>query len=133
MTPRTLWELVDARAAETPSGLFAIDEAGHSLSFAQYRDEAEVVAAGLGGLGVGAGSAVSWILPTRISALVLMAALARLGAVQNPIVPIYRRREITHCVRQTGAQWLLVPRSFRGVDYEAMARDIASTSLRTGR
>jgi cyclohexanecarboxylate-CoA ligase len=44
--------------------------------------------------GVGAGTMVSWQLPTTLEAVVVMAALTRLGAVQNPIIPILREREV---------------------------------------
>jgi acyl-CoA synthetase (AMP-forming)/AMP-acid ligase II len=120
-----LWPLVEARAAATPDSLFALDERGRALSFAQYRDAALRCAAGLAGLGIAREKPVSWQLPTRIDALVLCAALARLGAVQNPILPILREREVGFITRQIGARHLLVPRVFRGFDFEAMARAVA--------
>ncbi len=83
-----LWELVERRAEATPDGLFGVDEGGRRLDFAGYRRAALRAAAGLRERGVGADSVVSWMLPTRFSSLVLMGALARLGAVQNPILPI---------------------------------------------
>ena len=58
---------------------------------------------------------VSWQLPTRLEALVLVVALARLGAVQNPILPFLREREVGFIVRQLGARLLIVPAVFRGV------------------
>jgi acyl-CoA synthetase (AMP-forming)/AMP-acid ligase II len=61
------------------------------------------------------------MLPTGLDGLVLAAALARLGAVQNPILPIYRERETRFALRQTGARLLCVPPPFRGFDYPAMA------------
>ena len=122
----SLWDLACARAEATPEGLFAIDEQGWRLRFGELRDQAERVAAGLHAAGVQEGDAVSWLLPTRITAFVLMIALARLGAVQNPLVPIYRRREVEFCVRQTGARWLLVPGRFRDFDYLEMAQSVAS-------
>ncbi len=121
----TLWGLVEARAEATPEGLFGYDESNREMSFAQYRDAAERLAASLHERGVREGSAVSWILPTGLNALVLLAALSRLGAVQNPIIPIYRGREVSHCLRQTGAQLLIVIDRFRGFDYEAMAKELA--------
>ena len=121
-----LWPLVEARAAATPNALFALDERGRTLSFAQYRDAALRCAAGLAALGVARDVPVSWQLPTRIDALVLAAALARLGAVQNPVLPILREREVGFITQQIGARHLLVPRVFRGFDYEAMARALAS-------
>jgi acyl-CoA synthetase (AMP-forming)/AMP-acid ligase II len=122
-----LWPLVEARAAATPDALFAVDERDRALSFAAYRDAALRAAAGLRALGVGAGTVVSWQLPTRLEALVLAVALARLGAVQNPVLPFLREREVGFIVRQCGAKLLLVPRTFRGFDHAALARALAES------
>jgi acyl-CoA synthetase (AMP-forming)/AMP-acid ligase II len=54
---------------------------------------------------------------------VLIGALARLGSVQNPILPIYRQREVGFVARETGCQFLVVPGTFRNVDYEKVARE----------
>jgi acyl-CoA synthetase (AMP-forming)/AMP-acid ligase II len=56
---------------------------------------------------------------------VLVAALARLGAVQNPVLPFLRAREVGFIARQSGARHLVVPSVFRGFDYGAMARELA--------
>ena len=53
--------------------------------------------------------------------MVLVGALARLGAVQNPMLPIYREREVGFITKQTGAKLLIVPSVWRGFDFEAMA------------
>ena len=63
---------------------------------------------------------------TWLESLVLVAALARLGAVQNPILPIYRHREVGFVTKQTGAKLLIVPSTWKGFDYEDMAREIAA-------
>ena len=57
---------------------------------------------------------VSWQLPTRIDTIVLSMALARLGVVQNPIIHLYREREVGFALRQTGALLFFDPRA-RGV------------------
>ena len=124
-TDKTLWRLVERRAGETPDAQMVVDERGHSLTFAEYRDAAERVAAGLYARGVRADTVVSWQLPTWIEAMVLVAALARLGAVQNPLVPIYRAREVRFIVRQISAKFLIVPSVWRGFDYRSMAQSIA--------
>jgi acyl-CoA synthetase (AMP-forming)/AMP-acid ligase II len=123
---RGLWELVEARAAATPSAPCVVDESDRALDFAGYRDAALRAAAGLAAQGVGRETRVSWVLPTGIEAMVLCAALARLGAVQNPILPIYRSREVGFITRQTGARLLCVPGVLRGFDYAAMARALAA-------
>ncbi|MBW2723548.1 MAG: AMP-binding protein [Deltaproteobacteria bacterium] len=121
----TLWELIEARAAATPDALLAVDEADRAMSFAQYKAAAERCAAGLMNRGITEESAVSWILPTRIEAIVLAGALSRLGAVQNPILPIYRHREVGFAVRESQAKLLVVPGTFRGFDFPEMAQEIA--------
>jgi acyl-CoA synthetase (AMP-forming)/AMP-acid ligase II len=100
------------------------DEHGRSVTYAEFLAWAERVAAGLHGLGVGAGAVVSWQLPTRMESVVLAMALSRLGAVQNPIIHLYREREVASLLRTTRAQWFVVPGVWRQFDYEAMARAI---------
>ena len=66
------------------------------------------------------------MLPTWLESLVLVAALSRLGALQNPVLPSYRRRELDFIVAQSGAELLVVPRVWRGFDYEELAGEIAA-------
>ena len=73
--PPTFWGLVEATAARTPDSVMLEDDDDRSMTFGEYRDAAEVAAAGLLQLGVTSGSVVSWQLPTTIEAAVLMAAL----------------------------------------------------------
>jgi cyclohexanecarboxylate-CoA ligase len=122
---QTFWELVEGRAAETPDAQMVVDEAGSSLTFAQYKDRGLRIAAGLAARGVGEGSVVSWQLPTWLDSMALVGALARLGALQNPIIPIYREREVGFILRQARTGLVIVPGTWRGFDYEAMVRPLA--------
>jgi acyl-CoA synthetase (AMP-forming)/AMP-acid ligase II len=122
---RNLWELLEKRVDATPDGVMAVDENGRALTFAEYKAEAERAAAGLARLGIGAGDVVSWQLPTWLESIVLVGALSRLGAVQNPMLPIYRQREVGFITKQAGTRLLVVPGTWRNFDYEEMAREIA--------
>ena len=122
----SLWELVEARAAATPDALAAIDEDGRTLTWAEAKTEAERAAAGFARLGIGAGDVVSWQLPTWLESKLLVLALARLGAIQNPMLPIYREREVGFIVRQARSKLLVVPSTWAGFDFEAMAKGIAA-------
>jgi acyl-CoA synthetase (AMP-forming)/AMP-acid ligase II len=129
-----IWELIVRRAEETPEREMAVDESGRRLSFGDYRRRCERVAAALAARGVAEGAVVSWILPTWLEAMVLFGALRRLGAVQNPILPIYREREVGFIVRQATPALLVVPGTWRGFDYRAMVEplvDGTSTMLLT--
>jgi acyl-CoA synthetase (AMP-forming)/AMP-acid ligase II len=103
------------------------DEHDRTMTFAEYRDAAEATAAGLLGLGVTSGSVVSWQLPTTIEAAVLMAALARLDAIQNPIIPIMREREVTYITGEANSDLVVAPTVFRGFDHHAMLESISAT------
>ena len=50
---------------------------------------------------------VSWQLPTTLETMVVMVALARLGAVQNPLIPILREREVGFITRQVGTEVMI--------------------------
>lgn len=108
----------------TPDRRLTVDEDGRRLTFAEYRDACEGVAAWLATRGVGEGSHVSWLLPSWIEALVLIGALARLGAVQNPMLPIYREREMRFITRQFSPTVVVVPSAWRGYEYASIARTL---------
>jgi len=54
----------------------------------------------------------------------MLAACARLGVTQNPIIPVLRRREVEFIVRQARTSLLVVPKSWRGFDHSEMARSL---------
>lgn len=119
------WELIELRAELSGDQPMLFDERDASLTFAEFRDRAERVAAELHAQGIGPGTRVAWQLPTRISTALVMAALARLGAVQAPIIPIYREREVSSALASAAAEVILVPGTWRGTDYVAMAEGLA--------
>jgi acyl-CoA synthetase (AMP-forming)/AMP-acid ligase II len=130
---RGLWELIEARAQDAPDTVVAVDEEGRTLTGAGFRDAAERAAAGLQSLGVGPDTPVSWMLPTWLESAVLVAALARLGAVQNPMLPILGPREMRFITQQTGARLFVVPTEGRGRAFAdealAIAKDLPSLEI----
>ncbi|MFF1680176.1 class I adenylate-forming enzyme family protein [Streptomyces sp. NPDC058256] len=125
---RTLWELVARRADLTPHRPVLLQD-DRALSFGELRDRAERVAAGLYDMGVRPGTVVAWQLPTRIETAVLSFALARLGAVQSPVIPFYRDREVGFALRESKAEFFAVPGEWRGFDHTAMARRLGAKGV----
>jgi cyclohexanecarboxylate-CoA ligase len=121
---RSIWELVARRAAATPDRVMLYD-GDRVTTFAQYLEMSERAAAGLLGLGVGPDVHVSWQLPTWTESAVLVGALCRLGAIQNPMLPIYRAREISFIAAQTDCKLLVTPSVWNNFDYGALAEEIA--------
>lgn len=127
-TSRTLWQLLARRAALTPDRpVFLQDD--RTLTFGGLRAGAERVAAGLYGMGVRPGTVVAWQLPTRIETALLSFALARLGAVQSPVIPFYRDREVGFALRESRAEFFAVPGTWRGYDHTAMARRLGAKGI----
>ncbi|MBM7172078.1 AMP-binding protein [Streptomyces sp. G44] len=131
---RTLWELVERRAARTPDAPVLIqaaaDPAGdRTLTFGALRERAERVAAGLYGMGVRPGTVVAWQLPTRVETALLSFALARLGAVQSPVIPFHREREVGFALRASEAEFFAVPGVWRGFDHARMARRLGAKGV----
>jgi acyl-coenzyme A synthetase/AMP-(fatty) acid ligase len=124
-----LWALIEARATASPESLFLVDELGREVTFGEYRAQVEAVAAGLHDMGVGAGTMVSWQLPTWVESVVLVGALSRLGTVQNPMLPIYRSREVGFISQQLSPSLLVCPGMWRGFDYAEQARAWANTEV----
>jgi acyl-CoA synthetase (AMP-forming)/AMP-acid ligase II len=123
--PTTFWELVVRAADDRPDAPVVSDDHGRALTRAQLRDTAETAAAALLGLGVDPGTIVSWQLPTTIESVVLLAALARIGAVQNPLIPMLREREVSFITRQVRTELLVVAEEWRGFRHGDMANDLA--------
>ena len=121
----SMWELVERRAQTSPDRLMLVDESDRRMTFGQFRDRAARAAAGLHAMGIGPATPVSWQLPSRMETVILSTALARLGVTQNPIIHIYREREVAFALRQTAAEVFFVPGVWRGFDYTAMAEAVA--------
>ncbi|MEU8524422.1 AMP-binding protein [Streptomyces sp. NPDC048629] len=125
---RTLWELVERRAALTPDRPVLL-QGDRTLTFGELRDRAERVAAGLHDRGVRPGTVVAWQLPTRIETALLSFALARLGAVQSPVIPFYRDREVGFALRESRAEYFAVPGVWRGYDHTALAERLGARGV----
>ncbi|MGX9890661.1 class I adenylate-forming enzyme family protein [Streptomyces sp. NPDC002276] len=125
---RTLWELVVRRAESTPDRPVLLQD-DRALTFGELRDRSERVAAGLYDMGVRPGTVVAWQLPTRIETALLSFALARLGAVQTPVIPFYRDREVGFALRESKAEYFAVPGTWRGFDHTGMARRLGARGI----
>jgi cyclohexanecarboxylate-CoA ligase len=122
----TIWELVRRRAEVSTGRVMLLDAHGRRVTFDELATLAERTAAGLLAQGIGPGSLVTWQLPTRIDSIVVSMALARLGAVQNPILHLYREREVSAILRQSKPQFVLVPGVWRDRDFGSMAKTLAA-------
>ncbi|MEU6301225.1 class I adenylate-forming enzyme family protein [Streptomyces chartreusis] len=125
---RTLWDLLARRAGIGPDRPVLLQD-DRTLTFGALHARAERVAAGLYDMGVRPGTVVAWQLPTRIETALLSFALARLGAVQSPVIPFYRDREVGFALRESKAEFFAVPGVWRGFDHTEMARRLGAKGI----
>ena len=91
------------------------------LSYAELGDKVARAAGALRRLGVGPGDVIAVQLPNWLEFVVVALAGGRLGAVVNPLMPIFRERELGYMLGFAEAKVLVVPKLFRGFDHDAMA------------
>jgi cyclohexanecarboxylate-CoA ligase len=115
--------LLAERVRRTPSRAFLAD-VDCRLTFAEFSARAGRLAAALARLGVRPGDVVSWQLPNWWEAACTAVAIDHLAAVSNPILPIYREAEVRFIVRQAGTRVLVIPGTFRGFDFRALAESV---------
>jgi cyclohexanecarboxylate-CoA ligase len=123
----TLSTLLDARAGDAPDRIYAVEgsrDGDRTHTFADLKARSDRMAVALRGLGVRAGDVVSYQLPNWFEAAAFACAVDRLGAVQNPIITIYREQEVGFACRQARSRVLVVPGVVRGYDHRELARTV---------
>lgn len=109
-----------ARWATVRPSRTAIVDGVSRLSWSGLARTVERVAHGLAAHGAGRGVVISCQLPNWNEFIVLLLAAARLGAVVNPIPPIYRASELRFMLNLLESPILVIPGTFRGFDHAAM-------------
>ncbi|BFM08333.1 AMP-binding protein [Halioxenophilus aromaticivorans] len=109
-------ELADRRPDEV--AIYVEDD--NHITFGSVYQEALMLAAALQNSGLVAGDIVSFQLPNWRESAALDIAAALLGLVVNPIIPIYRDKEVGFILTDTKAKVVLIPQRFRGYDFPAM-------------
>jgi cyclohexanecarboxylate-CoA ligase len=96
------------------------------LSYAELGQRADKIALGLLACGVGKGDVVAFQLPNWWEFTALFYACSRIGAVANPLMPIFRQRELRFMLGFAEAKVAVVPALWRGFDHMAMLRELRS-------
>ena len=126
---RTINDALDDCAARVPDTVAltaAHAEGGEARRFT-YRELATMadrIAVGLHRLGVGQNDVVACQLPNWWQFTLMYLACSRIGAVMNPLMPIFRERELSFMLAHGEAKVFVVPKRFRDFDHEQMALDL---------
>ena len=115
---RTIIDYLDDRIAGSPERVAIIDDNSMTgertvLTYAELGRRVERIALGLARLGLERGDVLSYQLPNWWQFTALHLAAMRLGVITNPLMPIFRERELEFMLRLAETKLFIVPRRFR--------------------
>lgn len=124
----TMLDAILANVAATPDKAaittYRAERAPVTLTYRELGTVVDQIADGLLELGVGRGDVVSIQLPNGWEFAAITLATMRIGAVVNPLVAIFRRRELEFMLARARSKVLFVPEEFRGFSHAAMAVEL---------
>lgn len=128
---KTLLDFLDEVAPSRQDKLAVVDansETGQAtrLTYQTLVNLSKRIGLGLAALGVERGDVVSFQLPNWWQFVALHLACLRIGAVTNPLMPIFRHRELRFMLGLAESKVMIVPQAFRGFDYAAMMNEVRS-------
>lgn len=108
------------------SSISVVDGTRRDLTWVELDLLADRAAIGLRKMGVGHNDVVTCQLPNSWQFVATYLGCSRIGAVFNPVMPIFREHELNFMLRHGESKVFVVPKLFRGFDHEAMAEGMAS-------
>ncbi len=122
---KTINDYLDECVARFPDkiALTAVQVDGATPTRFTYREMATMadrIAVGLTRLGVVRNDVVSCQLPNSWQLTLTYLACSRIGAVLNPLMHIFRERELSFMLKHAATKVIIVPTVFRGFDFAAM-------------
>ncbi|ASW04161.1 cyclohexanecarboxylate-CoA ligase [Paraburkholderia aromaticivorans] len=129
---RTINDELDACVAQCPdkialSAMRVEDDTTTRFTYREMATMADRIAVGLARLGVEPNDVVSLQLPNWWQFTLACLACSRIGAVLNPLMHIFRERELSFMLNHSRSKVMIVPKVFRGFDFEQMMTGLRSS------
>jgi acyl-coenzyme A synthetase/AMP-(fatty) acid ligase len=112
----TFHDLLVQRVQENPDKVFATDGI-RSLTFRELFDAGQRLAVGLHRRGLRRGDTAAVQLPNWVEFIQVLTALSRLGVIMVPIMPIYRRHDVSYVLSNAGIRTVFTPENFGKFGY----------------
>ena len=126
-----LVDLLAQHVAAQPEKVAVVDRKsthGGARQAYTYRDldrDSTRIGLGLAAEGVGNGDVVAMQIPNWYEAMAIMLGCWKIGAIINPLMPIFRKRELRFMLELAETKILIVPAEFRGFDHWSLANELA--------
>ncbi|MBI4370171.1 MAG: long-chain fatty acid--CoA ligase [Elusimicrobia bacterium] len=108
----TLTEILERRAQENAQDTAYIIKGDQKVTFAQFNEQCEVLAAALSGLGIKAGDRFAICLRNSLEFTSTWFALAKLGAIAVHVNFMISEEEMTYILKDSGSKAMVTQREF---------------------
>jgi long-chain acyl-CoA synthetase len=105
--PRPLYSILDESAKKYPDHN-ALIFFGNTIKYKDLKESVERFAGALSELGVKKGDVVSLILPNSPQFVIAYYATLKIGAIVNPINPLYKPSELEYIINNSGAKIAII-------------------------
>jgi acyl-coenzyme A synthetase/AMP-(fatty) acid ligase len=124
-TQDTLVARVRNTSETEPDRVAVVDQGGQrQVSYADLQRDVNRACHLLAGLGAQPGDVIAVQLPNWYETVVLDLAVLSLGCTLNPMLPIYRSREIGHMLRTVGTKIIVTPDEYRRFSHRSMIESL---------
>ena len=123
----TLPAMLRRHAAANPSADAVIDLRGERIvSRGELAADVERLSGWLLARGIGIGDVVSVQLPNWYETVVVDLAVLAVGAILNPLLPLYRATDLRKMLTTSRSKLIVTPDIYRGHDFGAMIAEVAA-------
>ena len=117
---KNLADFAQERAISSPNDVVVYLEGGEHIRFGSIFEEAMALASSLSKLGLQSGDVISFQLPNWRETVAIDIAAVWLGLIINPVIPIYRDRELAFILADSRSRCLFIPGVYRGHNFPEM-------------
>ncbi|MFB4163906.1 AMP-binding protein [Alteribacillus sp. JSM 102045] len=120
---QNIYSYLQKAAEKVPTKIAAVDSF-QKLTYEQLNGYVKQLAGSFKNVGIQKGDVVSFQLPNWMEAIIVHQALSKIGAISNPIIPLYREKELTYILNQSKTKLMIIPYSFRNFNYLKMLQQL---------
>ncbi|MGK0499358.1 MAG: acyl-CoA synthetase (AMP-forming)/AMP-acid ligase II [Oceanicoccus sp.] len=91
-----------------------------SITYGSVAEQARCLITGLQNLGLEQGDVISFQLPNWRESVVLDIAASAMGLIVNPVIPIYRDRELRYILKDARTKLIYIPEKIRSLEFPSM-------------
>lgn len=117
---RTISDGAWQKAEECPDEVAIYLEDEPNITYGSIAEQARRLITGLQTLGMTEGDVVSFQLPNWRESVVLDIAASAMGLIVNPVIPIYRDRELRFILKDAQTKLIYIPERIRSLEFPSM-------------